>query len=233
MLVVGPAGGGFVPCSTATDPNELVSGLRAIRGVSISDQTDADIVRRSHHNPAAFGSLFDRHAAMVHRFAARRVGETLADDLMSETFLIAFERRMTYDLHRASALPWLYGIVTNLLSRHARTEQRRWRAYTHSANAPPHAEVENDAARIAARVDAAGTRSQLARCLADLSPGDRDVLLLFGFADLAYDEIAAALDIPVGTVRSRLHRARRQMRRALDLPPSAHAADLTQESRHG
>lgn len=197
--------------------------------MSISEQSDADIVRSSHQSPAAFASLFDRHAAVIHRFAARRVGETLADDLISETFLIAFERRMTYDLHRDSALPWLYGIVTNLLRRHARTEQRRWRAYTHSANVPPHAE-ENDADRIASRVDAVGTRTDLARCLADLSPRDRDVLLLFGFADLAYDEIAAALDIPIGTVRSRLHRARRQMRQALDLPD---AADLTKESRHG
>lgn len=208
---------------------EPVGGVRAIRGVSISQGTDADIVRSSHRSPAAFASLFDRHASAIHRFAARRVGDSLADDLMSETFLIAFERRMTYDLQRANALPWLYGIVTHLLSRHARTEQRRWRAYNRSGNIHPPPE-ENDADRVAARVDAAETRSDLARCLADLSPGDRDVLLLFGFAELSYDEIATALEIPTGTVRSRLHRARRHMRLALDLPTTT---DLVMESRHG
>ena len=67
-------------------------------------------------------------------------------------------------------------------------------------------------------------------CLADLTPGDRDVLLLFGFAELTYEEIADSLGIPIGTVRSRLHRARRQMRDALDLPATA---DLVKESRHG
>ena len=200
--------------------------------MSISEQSDADIVRSSQQSPTAFASLFDRHAAVIHRFVARRVGDTLADDLMSETFLIAFEQRMSYDLQRASALPWLYGIVTHLLHRHTRTERRRWRAYTHAANVP-HQGQENDAERIVARVDAAGARADLARCLADLSAGERDVLLLFGFADLAYDEIAAALNIPLGTVRSRLHRARRHMRQALDLPTATHGADLTEESRHG
>ncbi len=119
-------------------------------------------MRDSYRSPAAFASWFDRHARAIHRFAARRVGDSLADDLMSETFLIAFERRMTYDLARVSALPWLYGIVTNLLSRHARTEQRRWRAYTHSANTHPH-HPENDADRMVARVDAFEARGDLAR----------------------------------------------------------------------
>lgn len=197
--------------------------------MSISQGTDADIVRRSLHSPSVFAALFDRHSSVIHRFAARRMGESLADDLIAETFLVAFERRSSYGLDHANALPWLYGIVTNLLSRHARTEQRRWRAYTHSANIDPQP-VGDDADRMAARLHAVAVRADLARCLADLSVGDRDVLLLFGFAELSYDEIAAALDIPVGTVRSRLHRARYQMRDALDLPAPA---DLIKESRHG
>jgi len=213
-------------CSNGAD--EPVWGLRAIDDVSIDDN-DAEIIRRSRESPAAFAALFDRHAVAIHRFAARRVGDALADDLMSQTFLVAFERRSSYDLARASARPWLFGIVTHLLSRHARTEGRRWRAYTHSATLRP-ISVDADADRVVARVDASGSRSGLTRCLADLTTGDRDVLLLFAFAELTYDEIASALEIPVGTVRSRLHRARRQMRQALE---NSGTPELVEENHHG
>ena len=197
--------------------------------MSIDNESDADIVRRSRQSPAAFADLFDRHAVAIHRYAARRVGGSLADDLMSETFLVAFERRMSYDLARVNARPWLFGIVTNLLSHHARSEARRWRAYTRTAAQRP-VSGEVDADRMAERVDASASREGLTRCLAELTPADRDVLLLFAFAELSYEEISSALAIPVGTVRSRLHRARRQTRHALQIPLTP---DLVEENHHG
>ncbi|MFP5369548.1 MAG: RNA polymerase sigma factor, partial [Actinomycetes bacterium] len=149
--------------------------------------------------------------AAVHRYLGRRVGE-LADDLLSETFLFAFRRRAAYRAERVDVRPWLLGIATNLVHSHARTERRRYRALARSSAQPVTAAGSDD---VHARVDAAALRGPLARALAGLKERDRDVLLLFAWGQLGYDEIAAVLDIPVGTVRSRLNRARRQTRAIL------------------
>ncbi|MCB5273210.1 ECF RNA polymerase sigma factor SigL [Arthrobacter sp. SO5] len=81
--------------------------------------TDNDIIRRSRDSPAVFGDLYDRHASVIYRYAARRAGDFAADDVTSETFLVAGEKLETYDLDRDDARPWLFGIATNLLRRHA------------------------------------------------------------------------------------------------------------------
>jgi RNA polymerase sigma factor (sigma-70 family) len=105
--------------------------------------------------------------------------------------------------------PWLYGIATNLLRRHVRVEERRCRSLARAAAAdrPPTAGGEAED-----RLDAQALRRPLAAALATLNRGDRDVLLLTAWADLTYAEIATVLDIPIGTVRSRLNRARRLTR---------------------
>lgn len=89
--------------------------------------SDSEIIERSRHIPAAFSELYDRHATTIHRYAARRGGTQVADDVMSETFLVAFERRSDFDTARESAEPWLYGIATTLLKQHARQEARAWK----------------------------------------------------------------------------------------------------------
>jgi RNA polymerase sigma factor (sigma-70 family) len=164
-------------------------------------RTDSEIIRDSRGSPRAFGELFDRHAASVHRYAASRVGETIADDVMSETFLVAFEKRAAFDHSRDSANPWLLGIATNLLHRHYRTETRLLRATERSANQ----------AAIATSADP-DTMQDVAAALATMPRADRDTLLLFAWADLSYEDIASAMHVPVGTVRSRLNRARRTLR---------------------
>ena len=167
---------------------------------------------RSLDEPEAFATLFDRHAPAVHRYLGRRVGD-LADDLMSETVLIAFRRRAAYRPERVEVRPWLIGIATNLVHGSARAERRRYRALARAAAEP---EVHGaDPGDSAARLDAQALRGPLAGALAGLKARDRDVLLLFAWAQLSYEEIAAVLDIPLGTVRSRLNRARRQTRAAL------------------
>ncbi|WP_433274128.1 CU044_5270 family protein [Actinosynnema sp. CS-041913] len=73
---------------------------------------------------SVFGRLFDEHAGSLHGYLARRIGDQAADDLVSETFLVALQQRHTYDPARAGVRPWLYGIAGNLLRRHVRQEVR-------------------------------------------------------------------------------------------------------------
>src|SRR6266403_1635593 len=94
----------------------------------VSSPSDAEVIGRSLDEPETFGLIYDRHVATVLRFLGRRVGTEVAEGLAGELFRIAFERRKTFDASRASALPWLYGIGSNLLAKHRRGEARRLRA---------------------------------------------------------------------------------------------------------
>ncbi|GAB2968201.1 RNA polymerase sigma factor [Nocardioides montaniterrae] len=176
-----------------------------------TDPDDHAIIARSLHEPDAFGVLFDRHARELHRFVSRRVGE-LADDLLGELFVIAFERRARYRPQHADARPWLYGIAANVVRRHHRAEATRYRAL---AKIPVVAAVPDDSHRVVLDADATALRPRLAAALAELSAQDRDVLLMLAWAQLDQAEVATALGIPAGTVRSRLHRARRQLQPVL------------------
>jgi RNA polymerase sigma factor (sigma-70 family) len=173
---------------------------------------DAAVIESSWQEPERFAVLFDRHAPHIHRYLARRAGREVADDLVAETFLAAFAKRDRYDLGRPDARPWLYGIATNLVGQHRRDEVRQYRI-RQAAVAEP--EVPGHADRVAADVTAQATRALLAEALAALPAGDRDVLLLIAWEQLSYEEVSRALGIPVGTVRSRLHRARAKVREVL------------------
>jgi RNA polymerase sigma-70 factor (ECF subfamily) len=104
------------------------------------------------------------------------------------------------------------GIATKLISRHRRSEAAHYRAIHRSPLGEP---TEGPAERVAAGISAEAVRPVLAAALADLPARDRDVLVLIGWAELTYEQTATALGIPVGTVRSRLNRARRRIRAAL------------------
>lgn len=171
--------------------------------------SDSDIIRRSRETPAAFSELYDRHAATIHRYAARRASAATADDIMSETFLVAFERRSDYDHDRDDAKPWLFGIATTLLKKHARLEARAWKGLVAAGAAA----LNPDAIEaLGSRIDAEVAIRGLASAIKRMPARDRDTLLLYAWADLDYEGIAEALDIPIGTVRSRLNRARRTLR---------------------
>jgi RNA polymerase sigma-70 factor (ECF subfamily) len=174
--------------------------------------TDAEIIRASRDEPRQFGLIFDRHFDTLYRYLCRRVGAALADDLASQTFTEAFAHRSRYDPARPSALPWLYGIAANLLRRHYRGEQRQLRAYAQSG-VDPTRDADLDA--VVERVDADLAGPRIAAALAALDRGDRDVLLLYAWTELSYADIGYALGIPLGTVRSRLNRARRKTRELL------------------
>ncbi len=174
--------------------------------------SDAQVIATSRAEPHVFATIFDRHYDAIYRYLARRVGPDLAEDLAAETFTEAFDVRHRFDLAQPNASPWLFGIATNLLRHHYRGESRRMRAYAR-LDRPP--DPDDDHGAIAARVDAQRARAAIAEALMRLSAGERDVLLLSAWADLRYEEIAMALRIPIGTVRSRLHRARHRVRELL------------------
>lgn len=168
--------------------------------------TDGAVIRRSLDEPQAFGLLFDRHAAVIHRFIARRSTDAVADDVVGETFLRAFERRHRFDPDRDDALPWLFGIAVNVL-RHRRRDDLRF--------VPEVVDLVDDADPVGAtgrRIDAERSLRTVLSAVRRMPAGTRDVVLLHLWAGLGYEAVAEALDIPVGTVRSRLNRARTALR---------------------
>jgi RNA polymerase sigma factor (sigma-70 family) len=172
----------------------------------VGAQTDAEAIAASLSDPTAFVDVFDRHFDAIYGYLRRRVGKAIADELASETFAQAFEHRRRYDGRRPDARPWLFGIALNLLRHHYRDEERALRAYARTGVDPLHTPG----------VDVERASADLASALATLSPGERDVLLLVAWAELEYEEVAEALAIPLGTVRSRLNRARGRLRELLE-----------------
>ncbi|MGK3206311.1 RNA polymerase sigma factor [Amycolatopsis sp. MEPSY49] len=186
---------------------------------------DASVIGRSRTEPSLFAVIFDRHSRHIHRYLVRRLGPTAADDVLADTFLVAFSKRAKFDLARPDARPWLYGIATNLVSRQWRSEVRELKL--RQAVGPPDVDAGH-ADRVAEQVTAQALGADLDRALAKLRPRERDVLLLVAAEGLGYQEVAEALAIPVGTVKSRLNRARGRVRAELD------ALDLVKETAsHG
>jgi RNA polymerase sigma factor (sigma-70 family) len=174
---------------------------------------DSYVVDRSRTDPEAFAELFHRHSGEIGRYVTRRVGPGPAEDIVAETFLVAFRRRDSYDRGRTDARPWLYGIATNVIRRHRRDEVRALRALERTGVDPVLAESFAD--QVNGQVTAAATSRLLAPVLARLDARQRDVLLLTAWAGLTIDEIADVIGIPRGTARSRLNRARTKLRAAL------------------
>jgi RNA polymerase sigma factor (sigma-70 family) len=157
----------------------------------------ADLAGPAHR----FHAVVDRHFEAVAAFLTRRVGPDVAQDLAQETFVTAFKRRERFDASYDSARPWLLGIATRAVAGHRREERRQLELYRRAAAQPgvPHAEHPPP------------LDPKLVDGLKALARRDRDALLLHVWGELSYEETAAALDVPVGTVRSRINRARRKL----------------------
>ncbi|ADJ41900.1 RNA polymerase sigma-70 factor, ECF subfamily [Amycolatopsis mediterranei S699] len=151
-----------------------------------------------------FTEVHDRHFADIYRYVAGRLGAQAAEDVAAETFLVAFDRRKTFDASRGDMRAWLFGIATNLVSRHRRKEARHYRALS---RLDPRETTEGHENRVVDAVVAA----RVGKALSRLSTGERDVLLLVALGELGYAEVAEALGISPGTVGSRLNRARKKL----------------------
>jgi RNA polymerase sigma factor (sigma-70 family) len=179
--------------------------------------SDPVLIRRSLARPESFEGLVGRHADAIFRYIAARIGPVAGEDVLAETFLVAFRRRAGFDPGATSARPWLYGIAANLVLRHHDAE-RAWlqrssagaRALAADERTAPEPLVEADG-----RLDAHGLRPALAAALLELTPGERAVLLLHALEGYSHEEIAETLAITRGAAKTRLSRARARLRHEL------------------
>jgi len=176
---------------------------------------DAELIARSLVDGRLFERVFDRHHAVVHRFLRARVGLEVADDLASEVFTTAFRRRAAYDGSWPDARPWLFGIAVNLLRAYRQSEERRLRAYARAG-----AEPASNPGELDGQVEAFDGRGDISLALLSLSQQDRDLILLLAWGDLTYEQLGVALEVPVGTVRSRISRVRALLRDRLEASAS-------------
>jgi RNA polymerase sigma-70 factor (ECF subfamily) len=161
-------------------------------------------------SPEPIEGLFVAHFGSIYRFAVYRVGRDAAHDIAAETFAQALRSAERLDAAR-DARAWLFGIASNVIRHHRRAEERRIRAY---ATVKRQSEAPGRNGRHPAESENL-LRARLVDALLELDARDREALLLFAWADLSYEEISTALEIPPGTVRSRIHRARRLLRESL------------------
>ena len=188
---------------------------------------DAELIVRSCREPASFEPIFERHFTTVYRYLRRRVGEASAEELAAETFLQAFAGRERYRPHSSrTALPWLFGIATNLMLERARSRERQDRAYARAALAEVSAD---EGERAGERMIAAEQARRIAGALSLLPEAQREVLLLHAWGELTSEEIGEALAIPAATARSRLSRARAAV--AASLFEGAATTEMDEEER--
>jgi RNA polymerase sigma-70 factor (ECF subfamily) len=186
-------------------------------GVADSASTDAALIRGSIDDPQSFSIIVERHATAVFRYLVSRVGRSAAEDLLADVFEAAFGARGRYDARYDNSLPWLLGIATNEIRHYRRSEMRhasmlrRITPHSPRANRAPEAidAVATDAER---HEEMASVR----RAFAALDDRHRQVLVLCAGLGLSYEQIAQTLGIRIGTVRSRLSRARQKLRELLE-----------------
>jgi RNA polymerase sigma-70 factor (ECF subfamily) len=180
-----------------------VIALRA----KIPPAADPDVLRRlAGGDIGALGELYDRYHDAIRRFVARATCDAEdVDDLVHGTFLEAARSAERYD-GRPSCRPWLIGIAAQLLRRRRRSLGQLLKVLSslrglRAASADPRPTLQ--------------ARGDVERALAGLSEVQRVALLMAEVEGLSCAEIAAAMQVPVGTVWTRLHSARRELRRAL------------------
>lgn len=181
-----------------------------------SHSSDAAVLARSAAQPSAFAILYERHHIAVRRYVARRVGSEAGEDLAAEVFTRAFRGRDRCRAEQASALPWLLGVANHVIADHRRTEQRRLKALQRLAATSPQL-IEHEDRLLS---------GELVRGLRRLSGEDRDALLLVVWGELSYEEAATALGVAIGTVKSRIARARRALAADIDALKPSRSAEL-------
>jgi RNA polymerase sigma-70 factor (ECF subfamily) len=176
------------------------------------DDSLRGLIRRG--DQVAFGRLFDDLAGPVYRHALRLTGDrSAAEDVVSATFLEAWRLRERLDPDRGDLTGWVFGIATNVVRNTVRGSRRQRGFLARSASrevVPDFADALVDQLVDGDRIAAVGA------ALRRLRPQEQEIFALCVWAELDYAVAAAALGIPVGTVRSRLFRARKRLRALAD-----------------
>ena len=162
--------------------------------------------------------MFDRHFVAVYRYIARRAGRDVAEDLASQTFTLAFAHRGQYRDDLGTARPWLFAIATNLLRAGHRGDERRLAVVERLRN---EVVASSSGLALGAAARSLELEDELSEALAELPPDQREALLLHVWGEMSYTEVASALEIPIGTVRSRISRACAALRLQLEPPAAA------------
>jgi RNA polymerase sigma factor (sigma-70 family) len=177
-------------------------------------ETDRQLLRNA--DPASFGTLFERHGAAIYNYCFRRTADwSAAEDLTSVVFLEAWRKRKEVRLQGDSLLPWLYGVATNVLRNRSRS-LRRYRAALERVPRGVEADFADD---VAGRLDDERQMRAVLEAVRQLPKREQDVFALCAWSELSYEEAAVALGVPLGTVRSRLARARARLNARLDISP--------------
>jgi RNA polymerase sigma factor (sigma-70 family) len=197
-----------------------------------TEPSDSELwARAADGNATAFGELYERHAAAIYNHCFRQTANwSLAEDLTSAVFLQAWRRRSDVRFLGDSALPWLLGVATNLVRNQQRTLRRYQAALRRLPPPPNESDFVDD---LAGRMDDERTVRRLLGLVQRLPRRDREVLVVCAWDGLSYTEAAVALGVPVGTVRSRLSRARRRLERANPRPGAVGSRLASEtEARH-
>lgn len=165
---------------------------------------------------AALTTLFDRYGDAIYNFCFRRTASWhVAEDATATVFLEAWRGRGRVSAYDDSALPWLYGIANNVCRNQARSSRRHLHAV---GRMPSEGATPDHADRVADQIDSERRMTAVLAAIRRLPQREQDVLALVTWTGLSYEDAATALDIPVGTVRSRLSRARQRLTTALSSP---------------
>jgi RNA polymerase sigma-70 factor (ECF subfamily) len=193
-----------------------------------AEPSDADLIRDSLRDPETFRRFFERHYDAVRRYAQRALGIEAGEEIAAQTFLVAFERRRSFDLTYRSARPWLYGIAHNTIRHHLRSQGVIAQTFARMPG-------ERDASDVVdvERLEAAYLAPVLAAALAAIPDEYREPFLLVALADLSYREVSEILGLPAGTVRSRIHRAKAALRELIPFPEETSDEDRERPAGRG
>ena len=177
--------------------------------------TDAELLRRvAAGDQAAMKALYERHSASVFHFVRGRLGDAFeAADVMHEVFLDVWRMADRWE-GRSSVKTWIFGIARNKavdrVRRAVRTEVRE-----------PDETVADDSPNPERLAEAASDAARLRACVEALADHQRTAIRLAFFEDLSYPEIAEVEGVPVGTIKTRIHHAKKLLMRCLTRPPAA------------
>jgi RNA polymerase sigma factor (sigma-70 family) len=217
-LVSEAVGSGSMELSGVVEHQSHVTGDRRM---PLGASDESLLQASANGDQRAFSELYERHARAIYNYLFRRLADwSEAEDLTAVVFLEAFRRRSEVVVIEGKLRPWLYGIATNVL-RNRRRALWRHRHLVAQLASEPGTDMTLDAA---ARSEATARMRSVLQRVARLPRRQQDVIALCVWSGLSYEEAAAALGVPVGTVRSRLSRARA----SLDAP----LAELDGAARH-